>query len=205
MCACTWQRLKPSATVTGKSRQSQQGRQSAGRRGLYHVLAGGLSLGGCLKGGFNPGLHVCCMTDCLSICICSSSLPFPSACTPSSLSPSFAWKQGKGSGRERITYGWLNQHLATNHITSKHRVRHSTAWHGKEQQSSHNNRQLQLMSRQQAENWLGCWFSGLSMLIKVFCKVSLTREMTDHSHAKSFILQIRSTRKLFNHQKQCRK
>lgn len=38
-------------TVTGKSRQSHQGKQSAGRRGLSHVLAGWLSreVGGGLK------------------------------------------------------------------------------------------------------------------------------------------------------------
>lgn len=107
------------------------GQAKCRKEGSEPCVGGVTEPGGWLKWGSNPGLHVCCMTDCVSICICSISLPSPSACTPTSLSQSFAWKQGKGSGRERITYGWLDQHLATHHITSKHRARHSTAWHGK--------------------------------------------------------------------------
>lgn len=85
-------------------------------------------------GGCNPGLHVCSLTGCFHY---YSLLASPPVCLAVYLTYSFAWKQGKGSGRERITYGCLDRHLATHHITSKHRARHSMAWHG-----THNNKQL---------------------------------------------------------------
>lgn len=69
-----------------KVKTKSAGQAKCRREGSEPCVGGVTEPEGWLKGGFNPGLHVCCMTDCLSICICSISLPSPSACTPTSKS-----------------------------------------------------------------------------------------------------------------------
>lgn len=69
----------------------------------------------------------------------------PPICLGAYLLCSFAWKQGKGSGRETVTYGYLNWHLAKHHIISKHRARHSVA-----RQDTHKQQTTSLRSREKS-------------------------------------------------------
>lgn len=151
-----------------------------------------LCVGGAIepRGVLNSGLHVCCMTDCLSICICSISLPSPSASRPprSLLCVEAGKEQWQGNN-----HLWLARPAhghTSHHIQIQGKAQYSMAWHGTAKQT--NNKQLLLKSRQQEENYR-------------FCSESTCLNDWRLHPLQCLLLQIRITGKSLTHQKQCRK
>lgn len=121
-----------------KSGQSQQSRQPTAGRGdwaraivkknMYsnknESLEGVLSRVACLSlGWLFSRLHIFSLL----------AFPSPSAWPPTSHAPLRESREWAVAGKE-ITYGCLDRHSATHHITSKRGVRHGMARHGTQQQ-----------------------------------------------------------------------
>lgn len=115
-----------------------------GRRGLKCVLEGYFS--GCKNKYRGKIIQWGSQGDAVQDCMSSPS-PFPVRLADY-LTSSIGWRQGKGSGRERITYGSPRPALghASRHIQTLGEAQHGMAWHGTAHNKTHSSR-----SRQRAE------------------------------------------------------